>query len=125
MSRFLIAAGALAGLLAVALSALAAHGLALDPGRTRMVDNALTQQGWHALALIAAGILADRWGGWAVTGAGAAFLAGMLLFCGAVWTVVLTGRSLGPLAPTGGMLLMAGWLLLIVAAVTRASTPRA
>ena len=57
MSRFLIAVGALAGLLAVALSAYAAHGLSLDPARTRMIDNALTQQGWHALALIAAGIL--------------------------------------------------------------------
>jgi len=123
MSRFLIAAGALAGLLAVALSAYAAHGLALDPARTRMIDNALTQQGWHALALIAAGILADRWGGpslsyWAVNGAGAAFLSGMILFCGAVWFVAVTGRSLGPVAPTGGMLLMLGWLLLAVSALT-------
>ncbi|MBP0445002.1 DUF423 domain-containing protein [Roseomonas sp. SSH11] len=119
MSRLWIAAGALAGLLAVGLSAYAAHGLALDPARTRMVDNALTQQGWNALALIAVGILADRWGGWAVQGAGAAFLAGMLLFCGAVWYVAITGRSLGPVAPTGGMLLMLGWLLLAVSALTR------
>ncbi|MBP0494336.1 DUF423 domain-containing protein [Pararoseomonas indoligenes] len=117
MSRLFIAAGALAGLLAVGLSAYAAHGLALDPARTRMIDNALTQQGWHALALIAAGILAERWGGWAINGAGLAFLAGMILFCGAVWYVATTGRSLGPVAPTGGMLLMLGWLLLAVAAL--------
>ncbi|MFC0388099.1 DUF423 domain-containing protein [Muricoccus vinaceus] len=116
MARIWIAAGALAGLLAVALSAWAAHGLALDAARTRMIDNALTQQGWHALALVAAGILAERWGGWAINGAGAAFLLGMILFCGAVWTVALTGRSLG-VAPAGGMLLMLGWLLLLVAAV--------
>ena len=116
MARILIAAGALAGLLAVALSAWAAHGLSLDPARTRMIDNALTQQGWHALALIAAGILADRWGGWLAPGAGAAFLLGMVLFCGAVWTVALTGRSLG-VAPAGGMLLMLGWLLLAIAAI--------
>lgn len=118
MFRIWIAAGALAGLMAVGLAAYAAHGLALDPARTRMVDNALTQQGWHALALIATGILADRWGGWLVNGAGAAFLAGMLLFCGAVWTVAITGRSLGSVAPTGGMLLMLGWLLLAVSALT-------
>ncbi|WP_424139078.1 DUF423 domain-containing protein [Roseomonas chloroacetimidivorans] len=117
MSRLWIAAGSLAGLLAVGLSAYAAHGLTLDPARTRMIDNALTQQGWHALALIAAGILAERWGGWVVNGAGAAFLLGMILFCGAVWYVALTGRSLGSVAPTGGMLLMLGWLLLAVAAV--------
>jgi uncharacterized membrane protein YgdD (TMEM256/DUF423 family) len=118
MSRFLIAAGALAGLLAVGLSAYAAHGLALDAARSRMIDNALTQQGWHALALIAAGILADRWGGWAANGAGAAFLAGMVLFCGAVWYVAVTGNSLGRVAPTGGMLLMLGWLLLALSAIT-------
>jgi uncharacterized membrane protein YgdD (TMEM256/DUF423 family) len=117
MSRIWIAAGALAGLLAVALSAWAAHGLALDTDRARMVDRALTQQGWHALALIAAGILADRWGGWPLHAAGAAFLAGMILFCGAVWNVALTGRSLGAVAPTGGMLLMLGWLLLALAAL--------
>ncbi|TPG57454.1 DUF423 domain-containing protein [Roseomonas nepalensis] len=117
MSRILIAVGALAGLLAVALSAWAAHGLSLDPARTRMIDNALTQQGWHALALVAAGILAERWGGWAIHGAGLSFILGMILFCGAVWVVALTGRSLG-VAPAGGMLLMLGWLLLAVAALT-------
>ena len=50
-------------------------------------------------------------------GAGWAFLAGLVLFCGAVWSVALTGRSLGPVAPTGGLLLMLGWLLLAVSAV--------
>ena len=119
MFRLWILTGALAGLLAVGLSAYAAHGLALEPARMRMVENALTQQGWHALALIAVGILADRWGGWALHGAGAAFLAGMLLFCGAVWVVALSGRSLGPVAPTGGMLLMLGWLLLGLSALIR------
>jgi uncharacterized membrane protein YgdD (TMEM256/DUF423 family) len=121
MDRIWIAAGSLAGLLAVGLSAYAAHGLTLDPARARMVDNALTQQGWHALALIAVGILAGRWGGWAVQGAGAAFLLGMILFCGAVWTVALTGRSLGSVAPMGGILLMLGWLLLAVSAVLHRS----
>ncbi|MFH5926762.1 DUF423 domain-containing protein [Roseomonas xinghualingensis] len=121
MDRIWIAAGSLAGLLAVALSAYAAHGLTLDPARARMIDNALTQQGWHALALIAVGILAGRWGGWVVNGAGAAFLLGMILFCGAVWTVAITGRSLGSIAPAGGMLMMLGWLLLAVAALTNRS----
>jgi uncharacterized membrane protein YgdD (TMEM256/DUF423 family) len=56
-----------------------------------------------------------------VQGAGAAFLLGMILFCGAVWTVALTGRSLGSVAPMGGMLLMLGWLLLAVSAVLHRS----
>jgi uncharacterized membrane protein YgdD (TMEM256/DUF423 family) len=37
---------------------------------------------------------------------------GMLLFCGAVYSLGLAGVSLGLMAPTGGMLLMLGWLLL-------------
>ena len=39
------------------------------------------------------------------------------MFCGAVWWGALGGASLGPVAPTGGMLLMAGWALLALAAL--------
>jgi uncharacterized membrane protein YgdD (TMEM256/DUF423 family) len=51
--------------------------------------------------------------------AAAAFLAGMILFCGAVWAGALMGQSLGPIAPSGGMLLMLGWALLALAALRR------
>jgi uncharacterized membrane protein YgdD (TMEM256/DUF423 family) len=51
--------------------------------------------------------------------AAAAFLAGMMLFCGAVWLGALSGQSLGPIAPLGGMLLMLGWALLALAALRR------
>ncbi len=44
--------------------------------------------------------------------AGAAFVAGMLMFCGAVYALGLVGVSLGFVAPTGGIVLMIGWLLL-------------
>ena len=44
MPRFLIAAGALAGFLAVALSAWAAHGLAVEPARLRMAEAAITRR---------------------------------------------------------------------------------
>ena len=51
--------------------------------------------------------------------AAATFLAGMILFCGAVWVGALTGQSLGLIAPSGGMLLMLGWALLALAAARR------
>jgi uncharacterized membrane protein YgdD (TMEM256/DUF423 family) len=75
-------------------------------------------QGWHALALLAVGILAERRPGWAVQAAGTCFVLGMLGFCGALWVGALTG---GParLAPLGGTLLMLGWLLLALAALKR------
>lgn len=119
MSRFWIAAGAIIGLLSVALSAWAAHGLAVEPARLRMAEAAINQGGWHALALVATGLLAERRAGRLPHLAGGAFLLGILLFCGGVWGVVLTGRSVGPIAPVGGMLLIIGWLLLALAALRR------
>lgn len=120
MHRLWLITGALAGLIAVGLSAWAAHGLParLDPARMGAVQNALTMQGWHALALLIAGLMAER-GKRLANFAAFAFLAGIILFCGAVWVGALTGQSLGPIAPLGGMLLMLGWALLALAAAKR------
>jgi len=120
MHRLWLALGALAGLVAVALSAWAAHGLAhrLDTARLGAVQNALTMQGWHALALLAAGLMAER-GRWFAHVAGGLFAGGLALFCGAVWYGALGGVSLGPVAPTGGMMLMAGWVGLFIAALRK------
>ena len=112
MERFWIALGALAGLTAVAMAALAAHGLEwLEPARLQMVRNSVEMHGWHALALLACGFWAPR-GGRLVNWAGCAFAVGIVLFCGAVYSIGLTGARLAILAPVGGMLLMLGWLLL-------------
>lgn len=120
MHRLWLISGALAGLVAVGLSAWAAHGLParLEPARMTAVQNALTMQGWHALALLIAGLMAER-GRRIANFAAAAFLGGMILFCGAVWLSALNGQSLGPIAPSGGLLLMLGWALLALAAAKR------
>jgi len=121
MHRLWIGSGALAGLLAVALAAWAAHGAParLDAHALAALANGIQLQGWHALALLATGIWAERRGGVLVHLAGGAFLAGTLLFCGGVYAGAIGGTSLGPVAPTGGMTLMAGWALLLAAAVKR------
>jgi uncharacterized membrane protein YgdD (TMEM256/DUF423 family) len=120
MHRLWLFLGALTGLAAVALSAWAAHGMpaALPPGPRRAVDNALMIQGWHAFALIAAGLMAES-GRRLAHLAGAAFAIGTAAFCGAVWWGVLGNPSPGPVAPAGGMALMAGWALLAAAALKR------
>ncbi|MFT8243195.1 DUF423 domain-containing protein [Roseomonas sp. BN140053] len=111
-----IALGALFGLVAVALSAWAAHApAAAAPDTARLLGQALTMQGWHALALVLAGLLAERRPGALAQLAAAGFALGTVLFCGAVWNVALTGRSLGGVAPAGGVLLMLGWALLALA----------
>jgi uncharacterized membrane protein YgdD (TMEM256/DUF423 family) len=119
MHRLWLAFGALFGLVAVALAAWAAHGLPqrLDPARLRAVQNGLTMQGWHALALLATGLLAEGRGGAAAHLAGAAFVLGVVLFCGGVYGGAFGIPWVGRAAPVGGMTLMAGWALLLVAAL--------
>ncbi len=114
MERVWIGLGALAGLLAVAASALSAHALSDDAART-MAASATQMLGWHALALFGTGLWAAR-GGLFAHLAGAAFVLGLLGFCGAVFTLAFTGLHAGPLAPIGGSTLMLGWLLLGVSA---------
>jgi uncharacterized membrane protein YgdD (TMEM256/DUF423 family) len=117
VQRLWIAIGALNGFGAVAMAALSAHALqGLAPTGQRMLQSAIEMQGWHALALFGTGLWVPR-GGWLADLAGAAFTAGVVLFCGAVYLLAMTGISLGPAAPTGGTLCMAGWLLLALSAV--------
>jgi uncharacterized membrane protein YgdD (TMEM256/DUF423 family) len=120
MHRLWLVLGALAGLAAVALAAWAVHGTpaGFEGVQRRAVDSALMLQGWHAAALLVAGLMAE--GGRRLAHlAGAAFALGTVGFCGAVWWSALGGASLGPVAPAGGMLLMAGWALLALAALRR------
>jgi uncharacterized membrane protein YgdD (TMEM256/DUF423 family) len=120
MHRLWLVLGALAGLVVVGLSAWAAHGApaAFEGAQRRAVDSALMIQGWHAAALLVAGLMAER-GRRLAHLAGAAFATGTALFCGAVWWGALGGAPLGPVAPAGGMLLMAGWAVLAASALKR------
>ncbi len=117
MQRTWIALGAFAGLSAVAMAALAAHALdGLEPAALTTVRSGIQMQGWHALALLACGLWAPR-GGNLVDWAGAAFAAGIVLFCGAIYALGLGGLRLEMVAPMGGTLLMTGWLLLALSGV--------
>ena len=115
MQRTWIALGALAGLAAVAMAAMAAHGL--EPAQQAVLHSGAEMQAWHALALLAVGLWTPR-GGRLADAAGVAFALGIGLFCGAVYAVGLFGVHLGMMAPVGGTLLMVGWLLLGISALT-------
>lgn len=119
MYRLWIGLGGVFGATAVAMAAAAAHAMAgLSAGALRAVESGVQIQGWHALALVACGIWAERRGGLAHW-AGAAFAVGTILFCAAVYAFGLAGLSLDAVAPTGGILLMLGWLLLGASALRR------
>lgn len=111
LDRTLAAAGALACALAVALGAYAAHGLV--PAARERIEPALVYLFLHGLALV---LLAPRRRSRTELSALLCWLAGMGLFCGSVIAAVLAGWP-APLAPLGGMLLIAGWLLQATAAL--------
>ena len=112
MQRVWIGLGSIVGLIAVAVAALAAHGLAdLDAQAITMVRDADQIQGWHALALLACGLWAPR-GGKLADAAAVAFTLGVILFCGSVYALAVGGIHLPLVAPVGGSLLLVGWLLL-------------
>jgi len=123
--RIWIGAGALVGMSAVAMAALAAHALdGIGPARLAMVNSTIRMEGWHALALVGTGLWVGQGGGRRAHFAGAAFLAGALLFGAGVYGLALGGWPVGFLAPIGGSLLMLGWGALFVSALLRGERGR-
>jgi uncharacterized membrane protein YgdD (TMEM256/DUF423 family) len=116
----LVAAGALLGFLGVAAGAFGAHALRSRVPEERL-PNFRTGAEYHlvhALATVAAGFAADRWGGPAVA-AGWCFVAGVALFSGSLYAMTLTGvRRWGAVTPLGGLAFLIGWALLAIAAVS-------
>ena len=106
----------LLGLGAVALGAYGSHGTALAEDHARgLFDTALRYHFAHLPALGLAALI----GSLAPTAAkragiaGALILAGMVLFSGPLYLKALALAEItNPLTPTGGFLLMAGWLAL-------------
>ena len=111
----------LAGGLAVVLGAFGAHALKdrLEPAMLAAFNTAVHYQLLHATVVLVIMLLArttDSPG--FLLGAAGSMLAGILLFSGSLYLLVLWGwRWLGPFTPLGGALLITGWGLLLVAMV--------
>jgi uncharacterized membrane protein YgdD (TMEM256/DUF423 family) len=119
----LAALGAGSAFLAVAAGAFGAHALRarLTPDLLAIFETGARYQMYHALALLAAAWLADRGAGSQAVWAGGAFVAGTLLFSGSLYALAFTGqRWLGAVTPMGGVAFLAGWALLVWAALARA-----
>ena len=120
MSRFAaitLAFAGLAGLVGVALGALAAHGF--PPDKKALLETASQYALWHALAVTAAALAHERVRGWArrlFVAAAACFAFGIVVFPGALVSLALNGK--GGAAPVGGTAFLIGWALFSAAALT-------
>lgn len=111
----LAAVGAVLGFLGVAAGAFGAHALrdSVTAERLAIFETAARYHLVHALAILAAHLLRAPFAGWA-------FLAGTIVFSGSLYLLVVLDRSwLGAVTPIGGVLLLAGWAALAVAASGR------
>lgn len=120
MSSIFIQISAISGILAVALGAFGAHALKnrLDDYAQGIYQTAVSYHFIHTLALLACAILLLHWPkSTALTAAAIAFIVGMLLFSGSLYTLSLTGiRGLGAITPIGGLAFIIGWGALFLAA---------
>lgn len=121
LARIFLVLGSVGMLLAVAFGAFGAHALknTLTPERMAVYETAVNYHFYHALGLLAVGVMALhipesavlRW-------AGILMIAGVLLFSGSLYALSLSGhRWLGAITPFGGLAFLTAWLLFAVAIV--------
>jgi len=120
MARLFLIAAAVSGFLAIAVGAFGAHALReiLSPAAMEIYKTAVQYQMFNTSALLIIGLLALKfphnrslfWSGLLMVG-------GILLFCGSLYGLSISGiRWLGIITPIGGVLMLISWLLLILAA---------
>lgn len=118
--RLPLIAGAALALLAVMAGAFGAHGLRglVTERSLEVFQTAVTYQMYHAIALVLVALLgASGLSRRLLSMAAGFFLAGIMLFSGSLYLLVLTElRWLGPVTPIGGVCFMVAWTLLVVAA---------
>ena len=122
MDRTFLALGSLLAGIAVAAGAFGAHALRarLSPADLATFETGARYQMYHALALLAVAWVAQQWPGPLPRAAGWLFVAGIVVFSGSLYTLVLTGqRWLGAVTPLGGVAFIVGWGCLVGAAMKR------
>lgn len=105
--------------LAVAFGAFGAHGLKAKttPELLTIFETGVKYHIAHALALFVVAWLSSISSDSFLSYAGGSFLAGILLFSGSLYVLTLTGqRAWGMITPLGGILFLAGWIFLFLAA---------
>ncbi|TKK67746.1 DUF423 domain-containing protein [Ilyomonas limi] len=120
LNSFLRIAGYL-GALSVILGAFGAHALKsmVPPKALEIFETGVRYQFYHVFALALAGILYQFFPNKLMYWSGNCFIIGIILFSGSLYLLTYASatdsaafRWVGPITPLGGLLLIAGWILL-------------
>lgn len=115
--KLFIIFGAVNALISVALGAFGAHGLEgkISEHYMGVWEKAVQYQMYHALGLLAVGILMQITNAPLLGAAGWLMLLGIIFFSGSLYILAVSGISiLGAITPIGGVLFLAGWVCLII-----------
>ena len=126
MSKTFLIIASVLGALSVALGAFAAHGLKkiVPPDTVATFETGVRYQFYHTFALLITALLLQRMQGQSLVWAGYCFIIGIILFSGSLYvltalkateTVGLNG--IGIITPFGGLFFIAGWVLMLFAAI--------
>jgi uncharacterized membrane protein YgdD (TMEM256/DUF423 family) len=114
--RVWIGLAAVSGFIAVAAGAFAAHGMS-DPAAKELMRTGSTYEMFHALATILCSTVM-RADGQRARFAPALFLGGSALFSGSLYALAFGApRLVGIVTPFGGLAFLAGWAVLVWAAL--------
>jgi uncharacterized membrane protein YgdD (TMEM256/DUF423 family) len=120
LTNFLRIAGWL-GALSVVLGAFGAHALKsmVPPKALEIFETGVRYQFYHVFALALAGILYQFFPNKLMYWSGNCFIIGIILFSGSLYLLTYASatdsaafRWVGPITPLGGLLFIAGWILL-------------
>lgn len=123
MSKTFLIIASLLGAISVALGAFAAHGLKkiLPPESVATFETGVRYQFYHTFALLAVGLLMQKFQGPWLNWAGYSFIIGIILFSGSLYLLASVNatetvglRKIGIITPFGGLFFIAGWLCMLV-----------
>jgi uncharacterized membrane protein YgdD (TMEM256/DUF423 family) len=122
MHRNFLLIGAIFGFLGVAIGAFGAHGLRnrLAPEMLAVFEIGVRYQMYHVFALLTiAAVIGHAGPARLLTIAGWSFIGGILVFCGSLYALALTGTTIfGAITPIGGLGFLIGWACLALFAAS-------
>jgi uncharacterized membrane protein YgdD (TMEM256/DUF423 family) len=117
VTKLFLILGSSNAMIAVLLGAFAAHGLKdkLPEQLLNTFQTGVQYHFYHALGLIAVGLIASHVPGVGIKVSGWLMVTGIVLFSGSLYMLAITGvRTLGMITPVGGICLILAWSILTV-----------